>query len=76
MTKSRNIATWYSDADGVEHDIVLTAHAEGRNCIVDTELPDIPESDARALLLRAANLYWAAEHADYLRSPQAVRDGV
>ncbi len=72
---SRAIATWYSDANEAEHDITLDVRHEGRDCIVETELPDIPEPDARALLLRAADLYWAAEHEAYLRSPQAERDG-
>lgn len=73
---SRTIATWYTDANDVEHDITLEMRTEElRNCVVETELPEMPESEERALLLRAADLYWAAEREAYLRSPQAERDG-
>ena len=36
----------------------------------------MPADEERSLRERVTELYWAAEHAEYLRSPQAERDGL
>lgn len=76
MSRSRTIATWYADANDVEHDITVEVSAlDIRTAEVETDLPDMPAGEERCLRERASELYWAAEREAYLRSPQAERDG-
>jgi hypothetical protein len=66
MTKSREIKTWYSDADEAEHDITVTACADWQRDIeIESDLPDMPADEEQRLRERVAELYWAAEREDY-----------
>ena len=79
MTKSRPIPTYYTDVSDVEHDITVEVRADGLqfdDVVIETDLPDMPANELLCLVERVAELYWAAEHADYLRTPEAEARGL
>lgn len=78
---TRTVSTYYTACydergDDVERNIAVTVSPDGlRDVRIETDLSDVPESELARLEERVAELYWAAEHRDYLRSAEAERDG-
>lgn len=84
MSKSitRTVATYYtadpSEVDiDTEVDIDVTVSPDGlRDVRIETDLSDVPDSEQAGVVERATELYWAAEHHDYLLSAEAEQDGM
>lgn len=72
---TRKITTYYEAVDGTEQDITVEVTQTSRFDVEVTGLDVVPESEIRGVTERATELYWAAERAEYLRSPEAERNG-
>ncbi len=73
---SRTVTTYYEADDGTEPGISVDVSPDGlRDVTIESDLSDVPEGERRGVVERATELYWAAEHADYVSSGQAERDG-
>lgn len=60
---TRIVTTFYEAADGTEPDIQVTVSDgdNSRECVVETDLSDLPEAERQGVRERAEELYWAAE---------------
>lgn len=81
----RTVTTYYEGFEGVDHtlapEVSIAVELEADNgrtpprILTDLDAAGVPESEQAGVIARATELYWSAEHRDYLRSPEAERDG-
>lgn len=72
---SRSVTTFYEAVDGTEQEITVEVTQLTLLDVEVTGLDVVPESEIRGVTERATELFWAAERAEYLRSPAAERNG-
>jgi hypothetical protein len=68
--------TVYYETDAGEMELLVEVSPDGLgHCVIETDLSDVPADELAHVTLRAEEKFWEAERADYLRSPEAERDG-
>jgi len=73
---NRKITTHYEDADG-EREITVDVEKQDRfTAIVLDDLLGCPEDERDGIRERAVAAYWAAEHSDWLQTPDGEANGL
>ena len=72
MRQSRDIVTYYTDADGDERDITVTVTQDGLyETLIESDLPEMSREEEASLRERVGDLYWQSEREQYLLSQSA-----